>query len=80
MLIKRETTTLRSQLRVLNDTVDGLSDRMRRNNLSLKGIPETDNKTPGDAEAIVKDFVEKHLQISLEAVERAHHFGQKRSG
>lgn len=79
-LIERETTTLRGQLCVLNDTVDDLKDRMRENNLILKGIPETDNETPGDHEAFVKYFMESHLQISSGAVERAHRLGKKRPG
>lgn len=41
---------------------------MRRNtNLVLKGIPDTDNETSGNTEAIVKDFIEHQLQISLES-------------
>lgn len=64
----------------MNTVVDDLENRMRRNNLIFKGLPELENETWNDAKVIITGFAQEMLGISLGEIERAHRLGQKRSG
>lgn len=64
----------------LIDVVDDISNRMRRNNLIIKGIPENGQEGYAESETIVKDFCSTHLKINVGDIERAHRIGQRRPG
>lgn len=64
----------------LVDVVDDISNRMRHNNLIIKGIPENGQEGYTESEAIVKEFCSTHLKINVGDIERAHRIGQRRSG
>lgn len=56
--------------------VDDLNNRMRRNNLVFKGIPEQTAEKWKDTEKIVSEFVTQHLGIQSGEIERAHRVGR----
>lgn len=78
--VQHETLALREQVEALGDTIDDFENRMRRNNLIFKGLPEAENETWDVTERIVTHFVKDHLAIDLGTVERAHRLGRKRIG
>lgn len=62
----------------LFDVVDDMNNRMRRNNLIVKGIAETEKEGYEESEKIVKEFFATHLDIQAGDIERAHRVGQRR--
>lgn len=78
--IKCDSISFRDHLTEMNTVVDDLENRMRRNNLIFKGLPELENETWNDAKVIITGFAQEMLGISLGEIERAHRLGQKRSG
>lgn len=48
--VQHETLALREQVEALGDTIDDFENRMRRNNLIFKGLPETENETIGTSQ------------------------------
>lgn len=62
----------------LADVVDDMNNRMRRNNLIIKGLPEEDHEGYVESERIVKEFFSKHLHIEAGDIERAHRLGKPR--
>lgn len=63
----------------LFDVVDDINNRMRRNNLIVKGIAETEKEGYEESEAIVKEFFATHLGVQAGDIERAHRLGQRRA-
>lgn len=63
----------------LGDVVEDMNNRMRRNNLLVKGLPESENESYEKTESIVKEFFSAHLSLTLGDIERAHRIGQRRS-
>lgn len=78
--IKCDSISFRDHLTEMNTVVDDLENRMRRNNLIFKGLPELENETWNDAKVIITGFAQEMLGIRLGEIERAHRLGQKRSG
>lgn len=66
----------------LEDMVDDLNNRSRRNNLLIKGLAEVEKEDYEASEKLVKDFCSTHLKITLQPgdIERAHRIGQPRPG
>lgn len=62
----------------LVDVVDDINNRMRRNNLIVKGLPETDKEDYEETEKIVKEFFSAHLELQVGDIERAHRVGKRR--
>lgn len=62
----------------LADAVDDMNNRMRRNNLIVKGLPEKAKEDYAESEKIVKEFLSHHLRIKVGVIERAHRLGKKR--
>lgn len=62
----------------LAGVVDDMNNRMRRNNLIIKGLPEEEHEGYVESERIVKEFFLKHLQIEAGEIERAHRLGKPR--
>lgn len=56
--------------------VDDLNNRMRRNNLIFKGIPEEPDEKWEDTERLITEFVSTHLGIQAGEIERAHRVGR----
>lgn len=63
----------------LFDVVDDINNRMRRNNLIVKGIAETEREGYEESETIVKEFFATHLGVQAGDIERAHRLGQRRA-
>lgn len=64
----------------LKDAVEDMNNRMRRNNLIIKGLPEEEHEGYAESERIVKAFFRNHLDIEAGDIERAHRVGQRREG
>lgn len=62
----------------LFDVVDDMNNRMRRNNLIVKGLPETDKEGYEETEKIVQEFFSVHLKVQAGDIERAHRVGKRR--
>lgn len=62
----------------LAEVVDDLNNRMRRNNLIVKGLPEVEKEGYKESEEIVREFFSTHLQLEVGDIERAHRIGQRR--
>lgn len=56
--------------------VDDLNNRMRRNNLIFKGIPEEPDEKWADTERLITEFVSTNLGIQAGEIERAHRVGR----
>lgn len=59
---------------------DELNNRMRRNNIILKGIPENQHENWSDSERIVRTFLSSKLQVNVGEIERAHRLGIRKPG
>lgn len=68
------------QLEQANLVVDDLNNRMRRNNLIFKGIPEEPKETWVDTERIINQFVLTKLGFNAGEIERAHRIGRPKAG
>lgn len=66
----------------LVSVVDDLNNRMRRNNLIIKGLPEEEKEGYAETERIVREFFASKVQLTLQPndVERAHRVGNIRPG
>lgn len=64
----------------LSDVLDYMNNRMGRNNLLVKGPPDTENENYEKTESIIKDFFSAHLKLILRDIEHAHSIGQPWSG
>lgn len=64
----------------LIDVVEDMNNRMRRNNLIIKGLPETEHEGYAESERIAKEFLDTHLGIQVHDIERAHRLGQRHPG
>lgn len=62
----------------LVDVVDDLNNRMRRNNLLVKGIAEQEKEDYAVTEQIVRDFFSSKLNLQVGNIERAHRVGHQR--
>lgn len=62
----------------LTDVVDDMNNRMRRNNLIVRGLPETEKEGYEESEKIVKEFFSTHLKVQAGDIERAHRVGKRR--
>lgn len=63
----------------LFDVVDDINNRMRWNNLIVKGIAETEKEGYEESETIAKEFFATHLGVQAGDIERAHRLGQRRA-
>jgi len=63
----------------LNEQIRKLEDRNRRNNLRIDGIKENDGETWQDTEKKVLNILEKKLNVTNVAIERAHRMGKLNS-
>ncbi|KAH7937137.1 hypothetical protein HPB49_008100 [Dermacentor silvarum] len=66
------------QTQQANLVVDDLNNRMRRNNLVFKGIPEQTTEKWSDTEKLISEFVTTNLGIQPGEIERAHRVGQRK--
>lgn len=64
------------QMEQANLVVDDLNNRMRRNNLIFKGIPEEPQEKWVDTERIINEFVSSNLGLKAGEIERAHRVGR----
>lgn len=78
--VKRESAGVYRHLNVLTETLDDMNNRMRRNNLILKGLPEGEHESWSDTEQLVSNFIRENITQNLGDIERAHRLGQKRTG
>lgn len=62
----------------LTDVVDDMNNRMRRNNLIVRGLPETEKEGYEESENIVKEFFSTYLKVQTGDIERAHRLGKRR--
>ncbi|CAN7988356.1 unnamed protein product [Ixodes hexagonus] len=62
------------------EVVDDLNNRLRRNNLIVKGIPEQERENWNDTENYIREFFSTHLNVNAGEIERAHRIGQPRAG
>lgn len=62
----------------LVDLVDDMNNRMRRNNLIIKGLDEVEHEDYAESERIVREFFSKHLKHDVGDIERAHRVGRSR--
>lgn len=62
----------------LVDLVDDMNNRMRRNNLIIKGLDEVEHEDYVESERIVREFFSKHLRHDVGDIERAHRVGRSR--
>ncbi|KAH8026763.1 hypothetical protein HPB51_024312 [Rhipicephalus microplus] len=60
--------------------VDNLSNRLRRNNLIFKGVPEQGGEKWDDTEKLISQFVLHNLGFNIGEIERAHRIGQQTPG
>ncbi|KAH9359680.1 hypothetical protein HPB48_010829 [Haemaphysalis longicornis] len=60
--------------------VDDLDNRIRRNNLIFKGLPETSPETWAETEETITKFVSENLDIDVGEIERAHRIGEWKEG
>lgn len=67
------------QLEQANLVVDDLNNRMRRNNLIFKGVPEEPDEKWVDTERIINDFVRTNLGFNAGEIERAHRIGRPKA-
>lgn len=52
----------------LADVVDDMNNRMRRNNLIIKGLPEEENEGYARSESVVREFFRPTLKWKLETL------------
>lgn len=78
--IKCDSVSFRDHLSGISSVVDDMENRMRRNNLIFKGLPEIENESWNDAKTIVTGFAREILGIEMGEIERAHRLGRKRPG
>lgn len=57
-----------------------MNNRMRRNNLIIKGLYETEHEGYVESERIAKEFLVTRLGIQAHYIERAHRLGQRHPG
>lgn len=62
----------------LTATVDDLNNRLRRNNIIIKGIAEESTEIPEQLETTVRTFLSDNLNVTPGVFERIHRLGQKR--
>lgn len=62
----------------LVDVVDDMNNRMRRNNLIIKGLDEVEHEDYAASERIVREFFSKNLNHEVGDIERAHRVGRSR--
>ncbi|KAH8034761.1 hypothetical protein HPB51_002175 [Rhipicephalus microplus] len=71
-------TIEQKQTHQANLVVDDLNNRMRRNNLVFKGVPEQAAEKWSDTEKLIHEFVTENLGIQPGEIERAHRVGQRK--
>lgn len=62
----------------LKNFVDDMNNRMRRNNLIIKGLDEVENEGYVESEHVAREFFSKHLKHDVGDIERAHRIGRSR--
>lgn len=55
-----------------------MNNRMRRNNLIIKGLDEVENEGYVESEHVAREFFSKHLKHDVGDIERAHRIGRSR--
>ncbi|CAN7938442.1 unnamed protein product, partial [Ixodes hexagonus] len=76
--VQGEVVHSHDKIDALDSGIDDLNNRMRRNNLLFRGIPDKQNETWEETACHIKEFVNNHLVIETGEIERAHRVGQKR--
>lgn len=78
--MKHDVVSIGNNLSAVIGHVDALDNRLRRNNLIFKGIPEERGETWDRTEQIVTEFVKTFLKVDAGEIERAHRIGRKQDG
>lgn len=78
--VKTEVESISQRQRENEVMTDELNNRMRRNNLIIKGIPEQDHENWADSERIARTFLSSNLNLNVGEIERAHRLGVRKTG
>ncbi|CAN7946354.1 unnamed protein product, partial [Ixodes hexagonus] len=78
--VKTEVNTISRRQRESEVLSDELNNRMRRNNIIIKGIAENERENWSDSERIVRTFLSSNLQVNVGEIERAHRLGIRKPG
>lgn len=78
--VKTEVNMISQRQREYEDLADDLNNRMRRNNVIIKGLAEQECESWSDSERIAKTFLSTNLHVSVGKIERAHRLGVKKAG
>ena len=71
--VKSMGSNFKIEMTALKDTIDDMSNRLRRNNMIVYNIPEKSTKNPTDCAEFMESFIKDFLDIDAEiVVERAH--------
>ncbi|CAN7937376.1 unnamed protein product [Ixodes hexagonus] len=76
--VRTEVNTISRRQRESELLSDELNNRMRRNNLIIKGLPENERENWSDSERIVRAFLSSNLQVNVGEIERAHRLGMRK--
>lgn len=68
--VRTEVNTISRRQRECEVLSDELNNRMRRNNLIIKGLPENERENWADSERIVKTFLSSSLHVNVGEIER----------
>ena len=80
LYLTQELIKLKNSLRAAENCIDKLEDQSRRNNLKFYGIPEGEQESWADSEAIIRDLMRDELKIPNAdniGITRAHRMDQK---
>lgn len=76
--VECDLTSFKDRLACLDEGLDEVSNRMRRNNLIFRGLAEKENETWSETEAVLTTFVKDKLGVEAGEIERAHRLGTRR--
>lgn len=72
--------SLEGSVKLLQDKIDDLENRSRRNNLIIYGLNENERETPQELHnAVIGDLFSNKLGVSVSSSERIHRLGKKTS-
>lgn len=75
--VQRDVRYSQDQICTIESSIDDLNNRMRRNNLLVRGIPEKPNETWEETANCLRGFIQEHLGIEPGEIERAHRVGRR---
>lgn len=76
-VVEHDSVRFQDRPALLDDCVEDMNNRMRKNNLIFKGLPEEEKETWSETEILVSDFVKDKLGVTIGEIERAHHLGTR---